>query len=50
VRALYFVRCRPSPVANSGLSDDFPQNMFPKTTPGNGNVGWDTGTLSDSGF
>jgi hypothetical protein len=30
---------RPSLLANSGLSDDCPQNIFPTTPPGNGNVG-----------
>ncbi len=41
---------RPSLLANSGLPDDFPQNVFPTTTPGNGNVGWGTRALSESGF
>jgi hypothetical protein len=41
---------RPSLVANSGLPDDFPQNMLHKTPPGNGNVGWDTRALSESSF
>jgi hypothetical protein len=49
-RALYFVRRRPSLLANSGLSDDFPQNIFPTTPPENGNVGWGTRALSESGF
>jgi hypothetical protein len=48
--ALYFVRCRPSLLANSGLPNDFPQNIFPTTPPGNGNVGWGTRALSESGF
>jgi len=41
---------RPSLLANSGLPDDFPQNIFPTTPPGNGNVGWGTRALSESGF
>ncbi len=41
---------RPSLVANSGLPDDFSQNMLPKTPTENGNVGWDTRTLSESSF
>jgi hypothetical protein len=41
---------RPSLVANSGLPDDFSQNMFPKTPTGNGNVGWGTRAPSESSF
>ena len=51
VRALYFfVRVRPSLLGNSGLPDDFSQNIFPTTPPGNGNVGWGPRALSESGF
>ncbi len=50
MRALYFVRVRPSLLAKSGLPDDFSQNIFPTTPPGNGNVGWVIRALSDSGF
>ena len=39
MRALYFVRCRPSLEAKPGLSDDFTQNYFPITPPGYGYVG-----------
>jgi hypothetical protein len=41
---------RPSLVANSGLPDDFSQNMLPKTPTENGNVGWGTRALSESSF
>ncbi len=41
---------RPSLLANLGLPDDFPQYIFPTTPPGNGNVGWGTRALSESGF
>ena len=40
--------CRPSLVANSGLPDDFSQNMLPKTPTENGKVGWGTRALSES--
>jgi hypothetical protein len=39
VRALYFVRGRPSLGAKLGLADDFLPNFFPMTPPGNGTVG-----------
>jgi len=39
VRALYFVRGRPSLGSKLGLADDFLLNFFPMTPPGNGTVG-----------
>ena len=41
---------RPSLVANSGLPDDFSQNMFPITQSGNGNVGRGTRARSEFSF
>jgi hypothetical protein len=41
---------RPSLVANSGLPDDFSQNMSPITPSGNGNVGRGTRTRSEFSF
>ncbi len=38
---------RPSLVANSGLPDDFSQNMSPITPSGNGNVGRGTRARSE---
>ncbi len=50
MRALYFVRHRPSLGAKSGLADDFSQNMFPITPPRNGNVGNGYRELLEAGF
>jgi hypothetical protein len=40
----------PSLGAKSGLPDEFSQKMFPKTPPGNGNVGLGPRELSEFGF
>ncbi len=50
MRALYFVRYKPSLVAKSGLPDDFSQNVFPKTPPRNGNACWGARALPESCF
>ena len=40
----------PSLGAKLGLPDEFSQKMFPKTPPGNGNVGLGPRDLSEFGF
>ncbi len=40
----------PSLGAKSGLPDEFSQKIFPKTPPGNGNVGLGPRELSEFGF
>ncbi len=36
-------------VAKSGLTDEFPQTIFPITPPGNGNVGRGLRAVSETG-
>jgi len=50
VRALYFVRRRPSLGAKLGIPDEFPPNCFPITPPRNGNIGNGYRDLLESGF
>jgi hypothetical protein len=50
VRALYFVRRRPSLGAKLGIPDEFPPNCFPITPPRNGNIGNGHKDLLESGF
>jgi hypothetical protein len=50
VRALYFVRRRPSLGAKLGIRVEFPPNCFPITPPRNGNIGNGHKDLLESGF
>ena len=50
MRALYFVRRRPSLEAKLGIPDEFPPNCFPITPPRNGNIGNGYRVLLESGF
>ncbi len=50
MRALYFVRQRPSLEAKLGIPDEFPPNCFPVTPPRNGNIGNGYRDLFESGF
>ncbi len=50
MRALYFVRRRPSLGAKLGIPDEFPPNCFPITPPRNGNIGNGHKDLLESGF
>ncbi len=50
MRALYFVRRRPSLEAKLGIPDEFPPNCFPITPPRNGNIGNVYRDLLESGF
>ncbi len=49
---IHYTLCNgePSLGAKSGLPDEFSQKMFPKTPPGNGNVGLGPRELSEFGF
>jgi hypothetical protein len=49
-KALYFVLCWTISRRKLGLPDEFSQTMFPKTPPGNGNVGLGPRDLSEFGF
>ncbi len=50
MRALYFVRWRPSLGAKLGIPHEFPPNCFPITQPRNGNIGNGYRDLLESGF
>ncbi len=50
MRALYFVRRRPSLGAKLGIPDEFLPNCFPITPPRNGNIGVGHKDLLESGF
>jgi hypothetical protein len=50
VRALYFVRRRPSLQAKLGIPDEFPPNCFPINPPRNGNIGNGYRDLLESSF
>jgi hypothetical protein len=45
-----YTLCAVDVVAKSQLHNEFPQNIFPITPHGNGNIGWDLRQLPEFGF